>query len=368
MEYNAAIYQMSGEDWEDTELALSTASPTLVADGPALAPLWVRLLSREAQQAAQRSQEEVGKAYRQLKMKVQAQAQAQQQAVTTRENTVLNWDTNVSANAAQVLEMMLDRKALKEGREEREGETRGLSVTYRLPGRIGIASRSDKQMVTIAKAELASDFYYVATPVLTEFVYREAEALNDSDLAILEGPATVYLDGGFVGKSTVPMVARGQRFRIGLGLEAELRAMREVIDRSEQTMGANREIGIRCRVTLENTGKEAAVVRVYERLPYASGEGDIRVSLGEMTEALSEDRLYLERERSKGILRWDVELAGGAAGAEARKVEYGYKMELDRTMEVETAIALSDGQQQAGAPGSYESEFRNILQERKRAR
>ena len=76
-------------------------------------------------------------------------------------------------------------------------------------------------------------------------------------------------------------------------------------------MGANREVKITCRLGLENYGEEAAVVRVYDRLPYASGDGDIRVSLGEVSDALSEERVYLERERPKGILRWDVEVAGG---------------------------------------------------------
>ena len=46
LEYNGMIRQMSGEDWNDVKLTLSTASPALSAAGPGLAPFRVALASR----------------------------------------------------------------------------------------------------------------------------------------------------------------------------------------------------------------------------------------------------------------------------------------------------------------------------------
>src|SRR5262245_3957300 len=43
VEYNALIHQLSGEDWNNVGLTLSTASPTLSAAGPGLAPFHVTL-------------------------------------------------------------------------------------------------------------------------------------------------------------------------------------------------------------------------------------------------------------------------------------------------------------------------------------
>ena len=48
LEYNGMIRQMSGEDWNDVKLTLSTASPALSAAGPGLAPFRVALASRSA--------------------------------------------------------------------------------------------------------------------------------------------------------------------------------------------------------------------------------------------------------------------------------------------------------------------------------
>ena len=43
LEYNASIQQMSGEDWSDVEMTLSTATPSLVAGAPKLDPLTIKL-------------------------------------------------------------------------------------------------------------------------------------------------------------------------------------------------------------------------------------------------------------------------------------------------------------------------------------
>ena len=45
VEYNALIHQLTGEDWAGVTLTLSTASPTLAAAGPGLAPFHVTLAS-----------------------------------------------------------------------------------------------------------------------------------------------------------------------------------------------------------------------------------------------------------------------------------------------------------------------------------
>ena len=43
MEFNAIVHQVSGEDWSDVKLALSTASPSVGAYNPQLSPLFVRV-------------------------------------------------------------------------------------------------------------------------------------------------------------------------------------------------------------------------------------------------------------------------------------------------------------------------------------
>jgi uncharacterized protein (TIGR02231 family) len=55
VEYNASIEQMSGEDWDNVTMVLSTATPSLVAKAPVLEPLTIALGSASGRTAARSS-------------------------------------------------------------------------------------------------------------------------------------------------------------------------------------------------------------------------------------------------------------------------------------------------------------------------
>ena len=122
------------------------------------------------------------------------------------------------------------------------------------------------------KTDLDSEFYHVATPVLTSYVFREAELLNDSGQDLLAGPITVYLDGRYVGRTEIPTVARGEVFVVGFGADPQLRARRELAEKSEGTQGGNRELSITYRLVVENFKQDAMAVRIFDRLPHSETE------------------------------------------------------------------------------------------------
>ena len=209
IEYNAIVRQVSGEDWKDVELTLSTASPALRSQGPGLAPFRVALGSRDRQPTGQAVIDKYRDSQRRLEV-ARKQLQTAPQVTVKRD---LNWRMNVFGNEAQILELQADRDALRVLRTEVAPEFEGPSISYKLPGRSSLASRTDQQMARIANLRLASRFYHVATPVLSRYVYREAEMKNIGNVALLEGPVSVYLDGRFVGRGEIPTVAGGQTFR-----------------------------------------------------------------------------------------------------------------------------------------------------------
>jgi len=332
VEYNALIHQMSGENWDGVSLVLSTASPALAAQGPGLAPFRVTLAQVQDPQAK-------GDVSTKFKMAQQRRSEAgvkQQSASSLRDNRSFNWDMNAAANDAQWAELAAGKDLLALLRGESGAVTEGPSISYALQGPVSLASRADQQMLRIADSELPSRFYHVATPVLASYVYREAELTNNAVEVLLGGPVSVYLDGRFVGRGELPTVARGETFVLGFGADPQLRARREMVDKTETFQGANREITIKYRLVLENYKDEAVKVRVLDRIPYAENKADIRVTLGEMVEKLSAEPLYLRLEQPKGILRWDVDVAANAAGEKAKTIEYSYKMEFARTLDITT--------------------------------
>jgi hypothetical protein len=348
VEYNGIIQQLSGEDWSDVKLTLSTASPTLSASGPGLAPFHVTLTAEATMQApdAQANVPGVpqqanafygrglskGQVLDHLEVLNQQRSDFSQAAANTTNFADVNrlsWSLNDVAFGCQTMEINGDETTLSVLRAQAD-DAEGPSLSYQLNGPASLASRSDQQMVRIMQTDLASEFYHVATPVLTSLVYREARLKNSSDEDMLAGPMTAFLDGRFVGQGELPTVARGETFVVGFGADPQLRARRELADRHDSIQGGNRETRFEYRLVIENFASEPTPVRVIDRLPHAVNGVDIRVTLGESSDPISEEKLYVRDERPMGILRWNVEVPASSAGADAKTIDYKYSVEYDR--------------------------------------
>lgn len=243
VEYNALIYQLTGEDWSSVVLTLSTASPALSASAPGVAPFYVCLNRQQPPNQAPTkgqavAQQELAAQYkdnreRQLDLNLKLQ-----NTINLRDNLAFNFAVNGAANQGQALELVNPPDVLFS--QSDANKTEGPSISYRLAGAVSLASRTDQQMVRISKASLPSTFYHVATPILSNYVYREAEIKNISEHDLLGGPVTVYLEGRFVGRTETSTVTRGQSFTMGFGIEPQLRVAREMLDRKEGVQGGNR--------------------------------------------------------------------------------------------------------------------------------
>jgi hypothetical protein len=374
IEYNALIHQLSGEDWNNVNLTLSTASPALGASGPGLAPFHVTLAEEAAASQAPNgpgkpqgqppaniygrglSKGQVLDQLQGLNARKSQSVQAANNSIVFAEQNKSNWNLNDVAYGFQQMEINGDATTLGVLRSEKPDEANGPSLSYQLNGNVSLASRSDQQMVRIMQTDMGSKFYHVAVPVLTSFVYREAELANSSDKDLLAGPITVYLDGRFVGRGEIPTVSRGQTFVVGFGADPQLRARRELVDKQDGVQGGNRETKFEYRLVVENFAKDKTPVRVLDRLPHAENNTDIRVTLGDTSDPISADKLYQRDERPMGILRWEIEAPPQSAGENARLIKYHYKVEYDRQF----VVSLPTGKQ------SLQEEFERLQRGRQK--
>jgi hypothetical protein len=359
IEYNAIIQQLSGEDWQDVALTLSTASPNLSAARPVLGPFPVDL-SQQPQDAALNQPADmvrsealrapsVGMAADEAEIDaapaapsqfgamitLQQQAQSQLGQATNLQATLdSSFVLNTSANTLELFEAT----SRPENRVSPTGDdsTDALMLSYNVASPVSLASRRDQQIVRIAESDLDAELYYVATPVLTPLVYREAELTNTSDTAFLAGSVSAYLDGRFVGQSEITTIARGQPFTLGFGADPQLRAERRLENRDEDVQGGNQVIELGYVLELENFSDRAVPVQLYDRLPVSDAGNALRVELLETSEDLSDDALYRRVERPEGLLRWDVSLAANTAAAQAEQVTYRYQLEFDRRFSLTT--------------------------------
>ena len=334
IEYNAMIHQLSGEDWTDVKLDLSTASLALGSSSPGLAPFYVTLNQGQAQATTPNMQVDTQTRIQSIRKKQTAAIEEQRNSRNVKDNISSSWIANNAADEVQGLELLGGQDVLAELRAN-DGASEETSHSYKLNGVVSLESRTDRQMVRILKSSMKSKFYHVASPILTTNVYREAELANASENDLMAGPVTVYLEGEFVGSTEIPTVARGQTFVVGFGADTQLRARREIAKKSQDIQGGNRELELTYRLVIENFKDEDVDVRLFERVPHAERTAEIRVTLQTIgKETLSGDKVYLRREKPKGILRWDITVPKLSSAEKARIVEYGFKLEFDRNFQI----------------------------------
>jgi len=352
LEYSAVVNQMSGEDWNGVKLTLSTTRPNMIAVTPILTPLWISLVSGEAKPAysGEEFREQFSNINRQLKMNDSnagvvmpnppgAQGpigMPMEQAAIPAQSDLADgagWQQNILAGQLQNLELAAGDEDIRKSRTARTEETEGLAVAYNLPGTVSLQSRSDQQMFRIATLDLKADSFYNAVPLLSDFVYLTADAVNTSDYPLLPGPYNAYVNGSFAGRGWLPLVACGQGLTVGFGSETQLRAVRELADKQTEIRGGNQIVTYNYRLRLQNFMTQPAKVRLWDRTPQAT-DSAVTITLAGLEPVLSAEAQYVADEKPRGLLRWDLEVPAGSSGVKALEVKYQLRMEFDRNFTI----------------------------------
>lgn len=372
LEYHAALTQMSGEDWPGVKLTLSTSHPRMIASAPVLSPLRIALTPKDQQmdegvpqevtsysdktralqqqlRGAQGTKGDVGQAGPSGPRGERASGggmmggpgmaymPAQVEMPAAEEQFLA---ANMLAAELQNTELAAADDVVKLSRTIGATTTEGLAVDYPIEGQISIQSRQDQQMLPIAKVDLKATFSYTAVPLLTDYVYRMVECVNDTEFAFLAGPYNAYVDGAFAGRGDLPLTARGQGLAFGFGTETGLRASREFIEKTTTARGGNQIVQYKYRLGLSNFMGKPAKVRLWDRLPQSPND-QVSVQLTTTEPALSADPLYLAQQRPRGLLRWDVEVPANASGATAFGLDYQFQIEFDKNFDIGELPATS---------------------------
>lgn len=342
VEYNALVFQASGEDWNDVAVKLSTALPAMVAAPPTVEPMKVKLgspVSPPMSMAPKPTGAAAGElrdkdAFMDLSQQVEAYEGQRREAAS--KGKLAESALNKAALSNQMLELKADREAVQVIRTQTRKIARveGVSVTYDIPGRLWVPSKTEQQLVNIASFESKSDFITVSTPILTDYAYVEGSISNDSDTILLAGPANMYREGEFAGKGQIDLVTKGEKFTAGFGVDSQIRISREIKDKKVDTMFGNRVDKFEYRLAIENYKGAAVKLRLLERIPYTEDAG-LEIKDFETNTPISTDQDYVRTLKDKGILRWDLELAPNTVSDKARIITYGYTMKYDKGLQIQ---------------------------------
>ena len=246
-------------------------------------------------------------------------------------------ELNTIAINNQMIEFEADKRMVQQLRQQSVAihRTEGVSVMYSLPGKLTLPSKSDQQLVTIASLKTPAEFVFAASPLLTDYVYLQAEITNDSNTILLPGPADMFRNGQFVGKGDMKLVTIGQTFTTGFGVDSQIQVTREFKDKKIETLWGNRVDEQFYRLAMENYYDKPVAVRLMERLPWTESP-QISIELTSNSHPLSSDAEYLRTEKDKGILRWDLELKPNTFGQKATIINYAFTLKYDNDMTIRT--------------------------------
>lgn len=331
LEYLAALSQQTGEDWSGVRLVLSTAQPMLNAAPPDLLALNITTAPRGSQAAVHAAASE-------LEMQVKnLRGRGQKDFNEKRASSGANL-FNTAAALDQSWELLNPEAALKRGCNLAFKE--GPSVTYHLNTTLNVPSRNDEQVIEVTRLELAPDYYYKAVPVLTPHVYRLADLTNNSKYVLLPGEATTYIGTDFVGQMNLPLVAIGEQFTAGFGVEPQLQVTRMMTDKSRTLQGGNQILNFLYQIRVSNFKQEKVKVQLWDRIPHPDNDS-VGVSLLKTSLEVSKDPGYQREQKPNNLLRWDVQIDPKKTGENALAINYEFKVELERQMTLSNLATAS---------------------------
>ena len=299
VQYRAAVYQNTGEDWADVNLKLSTARPQAGAAPPELEPKYVDFYQPY----------------------VAAPAPAQAKAVMRAEAAAEEEPQELFEAEAD-----LEAGAFYEAEEaEAAVETRGPAVTYVVPGLPSVPADGEPHVVAVSTHRFRGELAHAVTPEYGEVAYLRAKATNETELTFLAGVANVFRGEEYVGRAELELTVPGAELEYYLGADDRLKVeydCQRITDESSGLTGSNRKITFKAEAELENHTGGAAGVVVKQRLPVPLNK-DIKVK---MTEAKPKPT----EKGDDGLLEWRFTLKEG----EKKKITFNYDVEFPKGRDV----------------------------------
>ncbi|WZH47956.1 hypothetical protein QYS62_009120 [Fusarium acuminatum] len=215
---------------------------------------------------------------------IQMQMQQQQQQVLQPDNVLEDFDFDKFLHGEEGGVPMPDPQPAIEFQESLVEET-GFTTTFDLPGLKTLVPKFTVSKQRVARLQFTNVlFSHTIVAKYRPAAYLKAKLKNNSKLTLLRGPASLTLDGSFMGQVKVPRCSPGETFSLGLGVDSAIKVMYPKPDFQRSTIGMftkeDSSIYVRA-ITVHNTrvtAKKPSHMLVLDQIPVPEDDR-IRVDL-----------------------------------------------------------------------------------------
>ncbi len=282
----AVVRQTTGEDWTNVPLTLSTARPSAGGVMPELSPMFLSL--------------QVVRNTRSERKQMNAPAMGMMAESATKDG--LDVDETLFKRVAKQ-----ERSAVT---SYAQAESSGAALIYKAAHPVVIRSDGSDVRVPLMSQTLNASFEYAATPKLSPYAYLRSSVTNGPDDQLLSGRVNAFLDGTYVGASSIPKtIAPTEAFDLYLGVDEGVVVKRELLDeKSDDTLIAGipsptRRIAYRFKLTVENYKPRPATVKLFDQVPVSQNE---KIKVTHVDASVKPDtEKYKDRE---GVYNWTLTL------------------------------------------------------------
>jgi uncharacterized protein (TIGR02231 family) len=254
------VWQNTGEDWKDVQISFSTERPSLGVEPPSL-----------------------------MSDVLSTRRKSDKVEVETRDQQIQTTGYGSDATVSPEL------PGIDDG-----GET----LDLRAKAKATVLSDGRPQRIPLGSFESKADVSLVAMPELIVNVLTRSKQSNEGEGPILAGPVDLIRDSGYVGRSSVLFVAKGETFELGWGPDSELRIKRTTTASEDKSKMLSSWVSRKQRISvrLSNIGSEKRVIEVTERVPVSEID-KVKIEVQSLSPKSGEgpDR--------DGFIKWSIELA-----------------------------------------------------------
>lgn len=359
LEYQAEVYQQTGEDWEDVKLRFSNAEPNQNKEAPELDTWYLDYARYTSFQENNPTNLRIGNSSVKGKVTDAMTGEALPGVNVRVEGTAIGTTTNLQGgysitmpkgadqlsfsfigmeskirdvnssivnvslgNNQQLVENdyvlsevvvtsnPVKRQKLSSAKVQREVSkeaerttsttiTRQTNVEFEVEKKYTIKSGNPQMYIDLKSYEMAAEYHYVAIPKLDKKAYLVAGIANWDQYDLMDGEAKLFFEGSFVGTSILIANTTIDTLKISLGNDKSISVEREKIDdfKRSRFIGSNRYKKLGFKITVRNSKSQAINLSLYDQVP-VSLRDDIVVSVEELSKA--------NYNVKTGELRWNL--------------------------------------------------------------